>query len=79
MDPWYVVIFVRQNFFEIALRSWIFKRRFFVYENFLLRGSNYYLKWVKINIWVNISRKGTAQKIKFSTKDFFSKCDQIRR
>ena len=26
-----------------------------------------------------ISTSGTAQKMKFSIKDFFSKCDQIRR
>ena len=29
--------------------------------------------------WVPLERKGTAQKMKFSIKDFFSKCDKIRR
>ena len=33
-------------------------------------------KWL---ISMEICLKGTAQKMKFSIKDFFSKCDQIRR
>ena len=32
---------------------------------------------MKIQVYTNLSV--TAQKMKFSIKDFFSKCDQIRR
>ena len=32
-----------------------------------------------MNEWHNIKATTTAQKMKFSIKDFFSKCDQIRR
>ena len=33
----------------------------------------------KITIFQTLLRANTVQKIKFSIKDFFSKCDQIRR
>ena len=30
-------------------------------------------------VWKKLRKNITAQKMKFSIKDFFSKCDQIRR
>ena len=38
----------------------------------------YVLKWSIIHC-VNLSKNSTPQKMKFSIKDFFSKCDKIRR
>ena len=37
----------------------------------------YYIPQAPNNKWVNANN--TAQKMKFSIQDFFSKCDQIRR
>ena len=37
-----------------------------------------YLDVIKIDYIIDALDKNTAQKTKFSTKDFFSKCDQIR-
>ena len=34
---------------------------------------------ISISLFYKFVQSNTAQKMKFSTKDFFSKCDQIRR
>ena len=36
-------------------------------------------QYVKIRVFIANTGKYTVQKMKFSLKDFFSKCDQIRR
>ena len=34
---------------------------------------------INLSLWAKLKKRCTAQKMKFSIKDFFSKCDQIRR
>ena len=51
-----------------------------VFEKAFISSSNYYLSFDLV-ILLNLRVKAavvTAQKMKFSIKDFFSKCDQIR-
>ena len=72
------------NFIEIALRHgcspvnslYIFRTLFLrnISRGLLLEGKleRWLIPWLKYD-------KRTAQKMKFSIKDFFTKCDQIRR
>ena len=74
-------MFVIQRIMKISFRSKYFTavRMFESWIRIPLPSLRYHFVSAMFNSWPNQNKCTTAQKMKLSIKDFFSKCDQICR